>query len=85
MSPELTIPPALERIVITGGDGTLVNVMVKLPTANGMTGPISPVYGCPVAAFMVGLSPFGPARVANNLTLGVLSLAVITRLALVAT
>jgi hypothetical protein len=43
VSPELTIPPALERIVIIGGDGTLVNVMVKLPTANGITGPISPV------------------------------------------
>ncbi len=33
--------------------------IVNIPVANGITGPISPVYGCPVAALIVGLSPFG--------------------------
>ncbi len=80
--PDVTIPPALDRIVVSGGDGTLVNVMVKTPVANGITGPISPVNGCPVAGLIVGLSPFGPARVANNRTPGMKSLASMTRRAL---
>jgi hypothetical protein len=40
---EVTIPPALERMVVSGGEGTLVKVIVKTPVANGITGPISPV------------------------------------------
>src|SRR5262249_20592416 len=68
VTPEVTIPPALDRIVVSGGGGTLVNRIVKTPVANGITGPISPVYGCPFAGLIVGLSPFGPARVTNNRT-----------------
>ncbi len=41
-----------------------------------------PRYGDPVAGLMVGLSPFGPARVTNSRTPGVKSLALITRRAI---
>jgi hypothetical protein len=37
---DMMIPPALEVIVTAAGEGTLVNVSVKTPTAKGITGPI---------------------------------------------
>jgi hypothetical protein len=40
---EVTLPPALEVMVVSGGEGTLVKVIVNTPVANGITGPISPV------------------------------------------
>jgi hypothetical protein len=43
VTPETAIPPALDLIVTRSGGGTLVNRMVNTPSANGITGPITPV------------------------------------------
>ena len=78
VTPELTTPPALDLIVTRSGAGRFVKRIVNTPGANGITGPRTPVYGCPVAGLIVGLSPFGPASVTVSVTPGVKSLALIT-------
>src|SRR5947209_6266845 len=78
VTPEVAMPPVLDRTVTTFGGGTLVKRMVNTPGANGITGPMTPVYGSPVAGLMIGSSPFGPASVTVRTAPGVKSLALIT-------